>query len=731
MKNCLKRWLCVLALVSSPTPAAVVWQYYPGMQYPASWGMVVGDFDGDGTVELAITGTSSGEQRQGQQLIGIVGKLADGRIGMRAQTMQEAWPDVFINRIVLVHDGHSPDRLVTLVPRNVDLTNGTYDRYLVEFGGGIPLRALRTMPVPMLDNIHAVADVDADGRLEIVGEIQMTDWAESRLTILDFDTGTVKWLGPALPYNVAVSQLDDDPALELVIAGIPGQIIDGKTHAVEWTYAPGFGYRVIAGRFGPDPGIPGFVAVVTSQYTVGVFRRKPYALINQFSIRSMAPTASAVLALYPGEGDSLAISAGNNSNGYSGPVVYDPMSGRETDEFSYYGGVDAIAGGDFRDIGRSDIVSIYGALFSDPAFFIDDVVTHDLVFGQLPDEGPFSSLAYCPGIEESSVSYVPSRYAYLSAGFVSLDAVTGLHRKNESGLKYTAIAAGRGEGGQRVLFGGQTYGVSARDCGDLTPRWESNIAGSRHITELSALDVNGDGIDDVFAIGWRGYSLSQSIGDVSVIDGRDGRVIWTSEGVAASRHLPFMMATLPVSQGRTKVAFAQEDQLRLFEVGATTVRQATHPKTIQALTGWGQGADCRLGIVDTDATLTIRRCDTFDVVAQYPLPAGTRFIRPMASDGTRFVVAADDRLHEVVVGGRTRMISEPMGQLLGMNNRGILIPGEEPGQFDLLIGSSTRIARLHFDARTDPSLPDACASAPQRCLPPPSTEYRPRTWPER
>jgi hypothetical protein len=70
--------------------------------------------------------------------------------------------------------------------------------------------------------------------------------------ILDPLTLAATWQSEALPLgtSLAVGNVDSDAALEIVTAG--GYVIDGATHAVEWTYAGGFGLAVDTGDLDGD-----------------------------------------------------------------------------------------------------------------------------------------------------------------------------------------------------------------------------------------------------------------------------------------------------------------------------------------------------------------------------------------------------------------------------------------------------------------------------------------------
>jgi hypothetical protein len=91
-----------------------------------------------------------------------------------------------------------------------------------------------------------VADPDRDGSSDFVfcsGEL----WQPGPLYVVDAATGLQEYRGDAFPcQDVAVGNVDDDPSKEIVVGrgSEPGWVLDGATHAVEWTNAFGFGNMV-------------------------------------------------------------------------------------------------------------------------------------------------------------------------------------------------------------------------------------------------------------------------------------------------------------------------------------------------------------------------------------------------------------------------------------------------------------------------------------------------------
>lgn len=97
------------------------------------------------------------------------------------------------------------------------------------------------------DSIYAAAldDIDLDGKKDFILSI------EGGVLFLDPDTWELSSEKILLPqtdanyyYNVATGNLDEDPALEIVIGN--GYVLDGATKEIQWTYISGFGVFKIA-----------------------------------------------------------------------------------------------------------------------------------------------------------------------------------------------------------------------------------------------------------------------------------------------------------------------------------------------------------------------------------------------------------------------------------------------------------------------------------------------------
>jgi|GEM_PF-1500152 outer membrane protein assembly factor BamB len=122
----------------------------------------------------------------------------------------------------------------------------------VNIFSGWPLalsRSFEVQPPDIIDSV--VGDADNDGNLEL---IVRGDYYATPVRAISLQTGVDLWSASIPDYyqggDIELAQLDADPALEMVLSGTPGIVLDGATRAVEWTYKDGFGSIIHSPRFG-------------------------------------------------------------------------------------------------------------------------------------------------------------------------------------------------------------------------------------------------------------------------------------------------------------------------------------------------------------------------------------------------------------------------------------------------------------------------------------------------
>lgn len=689
------KWILTIGLVAAMTVhgvAAHAWDEYPGFSSPGHAGIAIGDFDGDGTLEAAITGTS-GNHYSSSQLLAVLGADVTGQLGIRVMSM--LMTPLTGPMIAAPREG-AADRLAVVA--------GDGSANLVAFLGDVPLRIVRTIQAPLVRRVVAIADVDADGRLDIVALAAPSMWGDAFPTVLDYETGAIKWTGPDPVTGVGVAQLDGDAALELILSGTPGRIVDGATHAVEWAWPSGFGSKILVGRFGADANV-GFATMSPWSSVVQIFRSQPYSPVSEIATGQIA--AAAVVQLSPGGADQIAV----DNDQWGDVVVYDPRTGQRLVSIPNDShGMSALAAGDLDGDGHVEIV--FGAGLNSSGTDVLRAVDLDTLvddYRRNDEIGPHSALARgdLQGGGADQVAYLTARSnsGYDGSNLYVLDAASGKRLRMRSNVvdswsgiaPRVALAQLDGDAQQEIIVaGGHLYAglVIALDGVSLADQWRTggygSVFGDTAIRDLATIDANGDGTPDVV--------VATAASRLVVLDGRDGSVLWQSitlNGSTAPSVAVFRSAT-----GDPRVAIARGAGLYVFDLTShLLVATAKTAMDVIGVTQWGQGEACRIAALDETAKVTIHRCDTLASEGQRQLPAGSVFFRPLDEHGDRFIAASGAYLHEVAPDGTSIPMAGPLGNELGAGNLGI-VSQPDPQHVEVLIGSDYLVTRrlLGFDA---------------------------------
>ncbi len=148
--------------------------------------------------------------------------------------------------------------------------------------------------------------------------------------------------------DVLLEQLDADPALEIVLAGVPGYVLDGATQAIDWTYKDGFGAYLAGGHFSDGGGAQFVAARDWDLFTV--FQSAPYSPIWDASVFDIDAIAAADL-----DGDGFdEIIEGDGQ--WGGVNIYDSRTQQVRLSIPHSAwGMEALAVADFGISGRPSI----------------------------------------------------------------------------------------------------------------------------------------------------------------------------------------------------------------------------------------------------------------------------------------------------------------------------------------------------------------------------------------
>lgn len=686
-------WVMAMLAAFAPWSMAAAWEHYPMPREPGYGGIVIGDFDGDGITEAVAAGTLSGFGYGPDLAVLTVIGGNDGPPRVRdalAPGMQFA-----PGGLVLARRTGERDRVVGagLQP------DGSWK---IATFGGVPLRLERLLDSPSgyrVERVFAVADVDGDGEDELIVGLVAEQDAWPHPAILDGSTGAVRWLGDQFADSVAVAQLDADPALEIIVSGTPGLVIDGATHAVEWSWAGGFGSPLVSGRFGTGHA-GGFVSVPPGfPFFMQLFSNHPY--VPLFEIRNEQPTYLVASPRGDGVADEIAAQGGSSVR------FFDPLTGLQTRQF-LPGSTGPFAIGDIVRSGRKQLIrravgdpatclpadgsvlldSEYLHYFNFSATDLDDGDCHRWVGKTGPHATVVRGALSAPGSDQiASFSHnnvltifdadsgAPLRFR---SGIVSANSPPNLRR-------ISMLVAARSNGTRSLVVAAEYSDLVALDPVTLAKRWTRYFGA---VSALSSIDVNGDGFDEIVAAG--------PAGDVTVINTESGAVLGQSTPAGSSWIWPELV-TFHDAQGHARALVTSEDRLSLDVFDLATVtrigRIPTGASPVTALWSWGEGSGCRVAVLDAAARIGTRDCNGLVELDSRQAPPGTVFVREADATGEAFIVAAGEYLYRVGPDSVAMPVSPALGSGLGAQNAGDVRPLSGGNRWDATMGSNTLVTR--------------------------------------
>ncbi len=697
-----KGMAALVACLMASALHAQTWEHYFGLKFLAVGGIAVADLNLDGKPEAIIRdcGPSFEYGNCNSNVLALLNSDSTGRLDVRSVAIL---PVVDMgNPIIWTRPGFV-DRVAVAV------NLGTPQAEVLILGG-VPLQVLKVIPAPMVYKLIAIDDVDADGEAEIVAITGSVGWMSTYLTIFDYRTGDVEWTSQTEVRDVVVGQFDADPALELVVTATSGQVIDGATHAVEWSYAGGFGDRLLVGRFGATDKL-GFAAANSSR--LQIFQSQPYSPVSEISFPYGASQTAAVVRVVPGGADQIAVA---NAESVSSVVIYDPRSStivRRIGDVDSRMDTAAIGAGDLDGDGRIELVITANETFTTSAKRLSavDLGTSASDYARTGVRGPFSPLARGDlegsGNRGQIALLDQGTDPYRSGQTVSvLDVSTGAMLRSRTIADHAPwmqviplVATGQLDADvqQEIVIASQeAYSgfVMALDGRTLAQQWrvgsqtDTSALGSGMPTGLGLIDVNGDGREDVV--------VGTADGRIVVLNGANGAVLWTSITLSGVRS--GSLGVYRAASGAPHAIVARGEALYLFDLASRLLVASTNtPEEVQAIRQWGSGASCRIAAMDRYAAVSLHRCDTLAQVGQRLLPPNTTFFWPMDSAGNRFLAGSAGYLYDVDANGDATIASKPLGMDLGIGNQAA-VDVDASGRADVVIGSNYLVTRVQVAA---------------------------------
>lgn len=672
-------WMALLLLGghSTSSPAAdearivELGHAYPGYHNAGRSGIAVADIDGDGRADFVYTATAGPYVAAGtasSSLLFVVGRRADGSIGLK-QSLRV--PTAGFARVLAAPAG-GDERVYTVA------TDGTVTAY-----GHWPLQVLRTFPTRGGATTALIGDINADGHDELVVA------ADGYLQAHVLSTGQPLWqthIGASVS-SIALAQLDADPALEIVIGGYDGYVVDGATGAIQGARADGFGGWVATGLL--DNASDG--QVVGTYDSIRVFdRAAPWPVSWTFDpgyARSVTLLKATDLdgdgrdEILFGERFGVALRVIDGATRIERDALPSTYSGCR----SIGGAADVLGDGGkgvafVTDGGHSGLTAHTGA------FELIDVRSRSsrLLIGEVPRR--YGAVAFGDVDGDGRVEQVIGAWSGSDVGAVHVvDPHSGQLKWASSDsaparldLSVNAVAVGRfgaGLASDIVLAGSNTYDGSISVIDGVSHQVRLRIyeyargpLKNRPVDAVALFDHDRDGVPDIVAATRTGTGAK-----LHVFSGASGALLGESADVVGVQWEK-VRGVLVVDDGSTGVApeliLALANSIRAFDARTlqpTWMMLANSAGTRHVAKG---AAGAELLSFNGNGGISFYSARTRAFLRSIPTPGPTTAVIALEEDVRQLVVAAAGRLHLIDgISGSVRAVSGDLGSALAQDNQ--------------------------------------------------------------
>jgi outer membrane protein assembly factor BamB len=653
---------------------------------------VKADLDGDGVQDLAFVGTS------GVSALYIVGKRVNGTIGFK---LSKAIPDDGQIAQLLGWSFGGQEHIISIG------ANGMVRDY-----SGWPLTENRQFIAASGAVAAKMGDVDNNGVDDL---LVLSPGGLQAYSMMD---GLAEWTYPVSGMSdLALAQLDADPATEITLAGTgPGLIIDGATRATDWQYINGFGTRLATGKLDAAAGIQWVGAEDWYQFTV--FRSSPWSTLwtgaAEFDIGAIAT------AKLDSSGRDVILFG----DGQWGSVhIVDSITHQERFAVPNEGyGVRAITDTDIDDDGIQDIAFASVDAYSDlrqPLVTVANGQSGTAVWQFFPKDGPFAISAQGDVDGDGSIDLVVSTHPSSGHATVAIfDAETGVEKwvgpasigiaddpfniavsdiklvPHQGSPGMDIVLAGKSSYDGRIsVFDGVTKQVRLQ-----IGHFNSGPMQDRVVQGLALEDYNGDGVQDYIVATASQFASPVSL--LQVFSGVDGQPLWTSPAMSsgsAGIH-GVLIADPPSGLGGKELVAVMPDGLRAFNSQSGLLTWTITEANDGAVYVPDGATGPEIGVFTGIGALTFYEAKTQIYARTLLLPAPLRAAISPNGDLHSLILAIADFI--ALVDGETGTIRAVTDYLAPFPDSGSRISASADNNGSWIVASGTQIAlfrhRLNF-----------------------------------
>ena len=354
----------------------------------------------------------------------------------------------------------------------------------------------------------SLTDLDGDGKAEVIVT------SDSDLFVFN-GTGKLLWkVAGAGGSDVAVGQMDNDPALEIAVGN--GKVVDSSTHKVQWNYKDGFGHIL---RLAPLPGKT-YQQLVAAEEWNYVYSYDVAQKLPRWSIHTQLNIDGLAIANVTGDSQPEVLVG----DGQFGSIhIYDLITQSELDSIpNPDAGITDIVVADVNHDGAPEV--LWGAGQNDTGpdhLYVASASGDHTIQYQSPDlEGPFlgpvigdldgdgkPELVVCSTY--SDAGYSSGRILVFDLATLSLRAISPPVADNgaftgEHDLKLCDL---EGDGRKEVVIAGdkfydgliEIYGFDTSNT--FTLKWSNtDMPQGSPFNRVAVTDLDGDGVPEIIGV---------------------------------------------------------------------------------------------------------------------------------------------------------------------------------------------------------------------------------------